>query len=77
MKQTIEVEALHAAKGLRITDQKREIARVLSESVDHPYAEALQSRSWRFISASRWQLLSAKFAFSKKQVFSTGMILVM
>ena len=45
MKREIDVEALCAAKGLRITDQRRVIARVLSESEDHPHVEALHSRA--------------------------------
>ena len=45
MKRTIDVEALCAAKGLRITDQRRVIARVLSESEDHPHVEELHSRA--------------------------------
>jgi len=41
----IDVEALCAEKGLRITDQRRTIARVLSESDDHPDVEALHERA--------------------------------
>jgi Fur family ferric uptake transcriptional regulator len=39
------VENLCAEKGLRMTDQRRVIARVLSESVDHPDAEELYRRA--------------------------------
>ncbi len=43
----IDVEALCAEKGLRITDQRRIIAKVLSESEDHPDVEALHRRASR------------------------------
>src|SRR5262249_46341743 len=39
------LEILCAEKGLKMTDQRRIIARVLSESVDHPDVEALHRRS--------------------------------
>jgi Fur family transcriptional regulator, ferric uptake regulator len=45
MSRTIDVEALCAEKGLRITEQRRVIARVLSEAEDHPDVEALHARS--------------------------------
>jgi Fur family transcriptional regulator, ferric uptake regulator len=45
MPRTIDVEALCAEKGLRITEQRRVIARVLSEAEDHPDVEALHARS--------------------------------
>jgi Fur family transcriptional regulator, ferric uptake regulator len=45
MTRQIDVEALCAEKGLRITDQRRVIAKVLSEAVDHPDVEALHSRA--------------------------------
>lgn len=41
----IDIEALCAAKGLRITEQRRTIARVLSDSHDHPDVEELYRRS--------------------------------
>ena len=41
----IDIEALCAAKGLRITEQRRTIARVLSDAVDHPDVEELYRRS--------------------------------
>lgn len=41
----IDLEALCAEKGLRITEQRRVIARVLSDSVDHPDVEELHRRS--------------------------------
>lgn len=44
---TIDVEALCQEKGLRITDQRRIIAKVLSESDDHPDVEALHRRASR------------------------------
>jgi Fur family ferric uptake transcriptional regulator len=39
------IENLCAEKGLRMTDQRRVIARVLSESSDHPDAEELYRRA--------------------------------
>jgi Fur family transcriptional regulator, ferric uptake regulator len=45
MPRKIDVEALCADKGLRITEQRRVIARVLSESEDHPDVEALHARA--------------------------------
>ena len=41
---TIDVEALCLKKGLRITEQRRVIARVLSDVDDHPDVEALHRR---------------------------------
>lgn len=41
----IDIEALCAAKGLRITEQRRTIARVLSDAQDHPDVEELHRRS--------------------------------
>jgi Fur family ferric uptake transcriptional regulator len=43
--QPIDIEALCAQRGLRITDQRRVIARVLSESQDHPDVESLHERA--------------------------------
>ncbi len=45
MHQTIDLEALCAERGLRITEQRRVIARVLSESEDHPDVEQLHRRA--------------------------------
>lgn len=45
MSRKIDVEALCAEKGLRITEQRRVIARVLSEAEDHPDVEALHERA--------------------------------
>jgi Fur family ferric uptake transcriptional regulator len=45
MPQTIDIEALCQAKGLRITEQRRVIARVLSEARDHPDVEELHRRA--------------------------------
>ena len=45
MKQTIDIEALCAQRGLRITEQRRVIARVLSESEDHPDVDRLHARA--------------------------------
>jgi len=43
--QKSKLEALCAEKGLKMTDQRRVIARVLSESHDHPDVEALHKRA--------------------------------
>ncbi len=45
MHQFIDLEALCAERGLRITEQRRIIARVLSESEDHPDVELLHKRA--------------------------------
>lgn len=45
MQPIIDIEALCAERGLRITEQRRIIARVLSESDDHPDVEALHERA--------------------------------
>lgn len=45
MTRKIDVEALCHEKGLRITEQRRVIARVLSEAEDHPDVEALHARA--------------------------------
>lgn len=45
MTRKIDVEALCAEKGLRITEQRRVIARVLSDAEDHPDVEALHARA--------------------------------
>ena len=45
MHQPIDIEALCAQRGLRITEQRRVIARVLSSSADHPDVEELHRRA--------------------------------
>ena len=45
--QRIDLEQLCHDKGLRITEQRRVIARVLSESDDHPDVEMLHERANR------------------------------
>ncbi len=45
MHRTIDIEALCADKGLRITDQRRTIARILGEAEDHPDVETLHERA--------------------------------
>ena len=42
---TIDLEALCHEKGLRITEQRRVIARVISDSEDHPDVETLYERA--------------------------------
>jgi len=45
MNRKIDVEALCQEKGLRITEQRRVIAQVLSSAEDHPDVEELHSRA--------------------------------
>ena len=45
MPRSIDIEALCAEKGLRITEQRRVIARVLSDADDHPDVESLHMRA--------------------------------
>jgi Fur family ferric uptake transcriptional regulator len=45
VQQSIDIEALCAERGLRITDQRRVIARVLSDSTDHPDVDKLYERA--------------------------------
>jgi Fur family ferric uptake transcriptional regulator len=45
MTRKIDIEALCAEKGLRITEQRRVIARVLSDAEDHPDVELLHERA--------------------------------
>lgn len=45
MARPIDLETLCNAKGLRITDQRRTIARVLSEAEDHPDVEKVYERA--------------------------------
>jgi Fur family ferric uptake transcriptional regulator len=45
VQQPIDIEALCAERGLRITEQRRIIARVLSNSSDHPDVEKLHQRA--------------------------------
>jgi Fur family transcriptional regulator, ferric uptake regulator len=45
LQRPIDIEQLCAERGLRITEQRRIIARVLSESQDHPDVEQLHARA--------------------------------
>lgn len=45
MHQPIDIEALCHERGLRITEQRRVIAKVLSDSTDHPDVEKLHERA--------------------------------
>jgi Fur family ferric uptake transcriptional regulator len=45
MHRQIDIEQLCADKGLRITEQRRVIARVLGEAEDHPHVETLHERA--------------------------------
>ena len=45
MTRTIDIEALCAEKGLRITEQRKVIAQVLGDSEDHPDVEKLHERA--------------------------------
>jgi Fur family ferric uptake transcriptional regulator len=44
MAERADIEALCAAKGMRMTEQRRVIARVLANSADHPDVEELYRR---------------------------------
>jgi Fur family ferric uptake transcriptional regulator len=46
-KASTDIEALCAAKGMRMTEQRRTIARVLAEAADHPDVEELYRRCSR------------------------------
>jgi Fur family ferric uptake transcriptional regulator len=45
MHRTIDIEQLCADKGLRITEQRKTIARALGDSEDHPDVETLHARA--------------------------------
>jgi Fur family transcriptional regulator, ferric uptake regulator len=45
METRIDIEALCAERGLRITDQRRVIARVISDANDHPDVEEMYRRA--------------------------------
>jgi Fur family ferric uptake transcriptional regulator len=45
MTRSIDIEALCAEMGLRITEQRKIISRVLGDSEDHPDVEALHARA--------------------------------
>lgn len=45
MSRTIDIEALCVERGLRVTEQRRIIARVLSEAEDHPDVDKLHERA--------------------------------
>ena len=45
MREKIDLEQLCAERGLRITDQRRVIARVLSDSDDHPDVDKVYQRA--------------------------------
>ena len=45
MTRSIDIEALCAEKGLRITEQRKVNAQVLTEAEDHPDVEALHGRA--------------------------------
>ena len=45
MPNRIDIETLCAERGLRITEQRRVIARVLSDADDHPDVESLYQRA--------------------------------
>jgi len=53
MHRNIDIEALCADKGLRITEQRRTIARILSEAEDHPDVETLHARGDHVVPAGR------------------------
>lgn len=45
MSNIIDIEQLCAERGLRITEQRRTIARILSEAADHPDVDMLYQRA--------------------------------
>lgn len=45
MSRIIDIEALCIERGLRVTEQRRIIARVLSEAEDHPDVEKVHERA--------------------------------
>ncbi|MFC4292411.1 Fur family transcriptional regulator [Sphingorhabdus arenilitoris] len=45
METRIDIEALCAERGLRITEQRRVIARVISDATDHPDVEEMYKRA--------------------------------
>ncbi len=45
MPQPIDIEALCVERGLRITEQRKVIAKVLSDATDHPDVEKLHERA--------------------------------
>lgn len=45
MRTQIDIEALANEKGLRITDHRRVIAKVISDSNDHPNVDELYQRA--------------------------------
>ncbi|MET0241569.1 MAG: Fur family transcriptional regulator [Sphingobium sp.] len=45
MGREIDIEGLCVERGLRVTDQRRVIARVLSDAVDHPDVEKVYERA--------------------------------
>ena len=45
MPRNIDIEALCAEKGLRITEQRKVIAQVLSDAEDHPDVESVHERA--------------------------------
>ena len=64
--QKIDLEQLCADKGLRITEQRRVIARVLSESDDHPDVELLHERANKIDSGISIATISAMAAHGTK-----------
>ena len=71
MPQKIDLEALCAEKGLRITDQRRVIARVISDAEDHPDVETLRER------ASAVEQANGPVDCSRKRAYWTATILAM
>lgn len=45
MPQRIDLETLCNKRGLRVTEQRRVIARVLSDAIDHPNVDAMHKRA--------------------------------
>ena len=74
MASKIDIEALCNDRGLRITDQRRVIARVISDATDHPDVEELYRRSSAIDPKFRLPPYTALCVFSKRQGYWTATI---
>ena len=75
MPRHIDLEALCAEKGLRITDQRRVIARVLSDAEDHPDVEKVYERASAIDPGISIATVYRPSACSKRPAFWIGTIL--
>jgi hypothetical protein len=74
MTRRIDIEALCADKGLRITEQRKIIARVLGEAEDHPDVETLHARASAIDSGSRSPPSTAPSGCSRRRASSSATI---